>query len=52
MSSVERINARIAAVGKPAAILEEMVRLGFVTQSELSAINLAKDTVSGFEYGS
>jgi RNA-directed DNA polymerase len=46
LSSVERLNARIAAVGKPAAILEEMVRLGFISQSELSAANLAQDKVA------
>lgn len=46
MSSVEKLQERVAAVGKPAAILEEMIRLGFVTQSELSAVKLDKETVA------
>jgi len=46
MSSVERLRERIAAVGKPAAILEEMTRLGFVTQSDLQKVGLAQTEVT------
>ena len=32
MSSIEDVRKRVAEVGKAAAITEEMIRLGFITQ--------------------
>lgn len=37
MSSMDELRKRVAEVGKPAAITEEMIRLGFITSEDLSA---------------
>jgi len=37
MSSLEELRRRVAEIGRPAAITEEMIRLGFITSEELSS---------------
>jgi retron-type reverse transcriptase len=37
MSSTQQLRDRVAQIGKEAAILEEMIRLGFVTQEDITA---------------
>lgn len=40
MSSVEELRARIEEVGRPTAIAEEMIRLGFLTEKQLKSLNI------------
>jgi len=46
LSAVNRLSERVSIVGKTAAILEEMIRLGFISQSDLDSANLARAEVS------
>lgn len=46
MSSVEKLQLRVLEIGKPAAILEEMVRLGFITQSDLAPTKISSKEIT------
>lgn len=37
MSSIEDVRKRVAEVGKQAAIIEEMIRLGFITEADIAS---------------
>lgn len=45
MSSVEQLRARIQEVGRPTAIAEEMIRLGFLTEQDLKSLSVDSETV-------
>lgn len=45
MSSIEDVRNRVAEVGKAAAITEEMIRLGFITQEDLAAGKLKESEI-------
>ena len=45
MSSIEDVRKRVAEVGKAAAITEEMIRLGFITQEDLAAGKLKESEI-------
>ena len=45
MSSIEDVRKRVAEVGKAAAITEEMIRLGFITQEDLVAGKLKESEI-------
>ncbi len=46
MSSLERLKNRILEVGRPTAIAEEMIRLGFLTSEDLRGHSLDADGVA------
>ena len=45
MASIEDLRKRVSEIGKPAAILEEMIRLGFITESDLASAKLSEKEV-------
>lgn len=45
MSSMEELRKRVAEIGKEAAITEEMLRLGFITQDDLASRKVKQDEI-------
>ena len=45
MSAIEKLRERIAEVGRPAAIAEEMLRLGFITAEDLAESRLNENEI-------
>jgi RNA-directed DNA polymerase len=46
MSSVEELRARVAEIGRAAAVAEEMIRLGFITSEDLKTASLDESSFS------
>lgn len=45
MSTMERLRQRVSEVGRPGAILEEMIRLGFIDENDLKSTRVSKSDV-------
>ena len=46
MSSIDQLRARVQQVGRAGAILEEMVRLGFIDANDLRSTKISEDTIA------
>ena len=45
MSSIEKFRQRVAEIGKDATIIEEMIRLGFISQQDLAEGKLKQSEI-------